>query len=335
MTRQILFTISICWFLFGVTIVGAQDPIFSQYYAAPLQMNPAFAGNGYAPSFNLNYRNQWPEIPNAYQTYAASYDQYLDYINSGVGIMMLADNAGDGTLQTLKISGIYSYRLKVTDDMFVKFGADASVVQARLDWDKLVFLDQLDVENGAIGPNGNPYPSAEVRPDDLTNTYLDISAGVLAYSKYIYGGFSVKHLNTPNESLLGIKDNLNEGLPLRYSLHLGGEIPLFQNNKNIKKAFISPNLLWIRQAEFGQLNVGSYAGLGMIYAGVWYRYSKTNSDAAIFLVGFQKGMFKIGYSFDLTLSDLNSETAGAHEISLGIRLREPDQDINDCLQLFR
>ncbi|HHS95736.1 MAG TPA: type IX secretion system membrane protein PorP/SprF, partial [Phaeodactylibacter sp.] len=51
--------------------------------------------------------------------------------------------------------------------------------------------------------------------------------------------------------------------------------------------------------------------------------------------GLQKGLFKIGYSYDVTLSSLRSETAGAHEISLGIRLREPEQDFNDCLQLFR
>jgi type IX secretion system PorP/SprF family membrane protein len=162
-----------------------------------------------------------------------------------------------------------------------------------------------------------------------------MSAGILAYSKYIYGGFSIKHLNTPNEAFIGVKDNLNEGLPLRYSLHIGGEIPLFENNKNIKKAFISPNLLWIRQADFGQLNAGAYAGLGMVYAGAWYRYSKTNSDAAIFLIGIQKGLFKIGYSYDVTLSALGSESGGAHEISMGIRLREPKQDINDCLHLFR
>ncbi|MFK7809806.1 MAG: type IX secretion system membrane protein PorP/SprF [Saprospiraceae bacterium] len=333
MTRQKLLALVACCFLL-LNIVEAQDPIFSQYYSAPLQVNPAFAGNSYAPAFNLNYRNQWPEL-NAYQTYSASYDQYLDYINSGVGVAIVGDEAGDGILQNIKVSGIYSYRLRVTEDMFIKFGAEASVVQARLDWDKLLFLDQLDPENGSISPNGNPYPSAEVRPDDLTNVYLDMSAGMLAYSKYIYGGFSIKHLNTPNEAFIGAKENLNEGLPLRYSMHLGGEIPLFQNNNNIKRAFISPNLLWIRQADFGQLNVGSYAGLGMFHAGAWYRYSRTNSDAVILLVGIQKGLFKIGYSYDVTVSALNTEVAGAHEISLGIRLREPEQDINDCLHLFR
>ncbi|MFT4663646.1 MAG: hypothetical protein ACI9XB_000585, partial [Gammaproteobacteria bacterium] len=44
MIRQILFTTIIGCFLLTATAV-AQDPIFSQYYSAPLQINPAFAGN--------------------------------------------------------------------------------------------------------------------------------------------------------------------------------------------------------------------------------------------------------------------------------------------------
>ncbi len=333
MTRQIL----LFFFLFGGALsmhTEAQDPIYSQYYAAPLQTNPAFAGNGYAPFFALNYRNQWPGL-NAYQTYTASYDQYLDYLNSGVGVMLQGDDAGQGIIRTIKVSGIYSYRLRVTEGMFVKLGAEASVVQARLDWEKLLFLDQIDIENGPIAPGGGKYPSNEAEPENLTNTYLDMSAGVLAYSKFIYGGVAIKHLNTPDESFLHVNDNLNGGLPLRYSFHVGGEIPLFESNNNGPSAFLSPNVLWVRQGDFGQWNVGMYAGLGMIYAGAWYRHARTTSDAAIFLIGWQKGLFKVGYSYDMTLSNLRSESGGAHEISLGIRLREPDIDFNDCLQLFR
>ena len=48
----------------------AQDPVFSQFYATPMQLNPAFAGTTYAPRITLNYRNQWPSWPNAYTTYA-------------------------------------------------------------------------------------------------------------------------------------------------------------------------------------------------------------------------------------------------------------------------
>ena len=49
---------------------SAQDPAFSQFYANPLYLNPAFAGatpKG-CPRANLNYRDQWPGIGRTYVT---------------------------------------------------------------------------------------------------------------------------------------------------------------------------------------------------------------------------------------------------------------------------
>ena len=40
----------------------AQDPEFTQFYANPLYLNPAFAGTGRCPRIIMNYRNQWPAI---------------------------------------------------------------------------------------------------------------------------------------------------------------------------------------------------------------------------------------------------------------------------------
>ena len=34
----------------------AQDPIFSQFYANPLYLNPAMAGSAVCPRLNLNYK---------------------------------------------------------------------------------------------------------------------------------------------------------------------------------------------------------------------------------------------------------------------------------------
>ena len=52
----------------------AQDPHFTQYYANPLYLNPAFAGVKQCPRVTTNYRNQYPSL-GVYQTFSASYDQ--------------------------------------------------------------------------------------------------------------------------------------------------------------------------------------------------------------------------------------------------------------------
>ena len=335
MRRQILFLCVLC---FGFHTLKAQDPVFSQFYSAPLQLNPALAGNTYAPHFSLNYRNQWPSL-NAYVTYAASYDQFLKPINSGIGLLLVADDAGAGLLKTNKLSGIYSYRVKVKKDFFIKMGIEASAIQTKLNWDQLIFFDQLDREFGATSPGGTPYPTDEIRPDNLTKTYFDISAGLLFYSPQFYAGLSIKHLNTPNEAILGINDNLNAGLPMRITIHGGAEITLSKGNKGRPGTFISPNAMFIKQGDFGQINVGAYLNVAYVFGGVWYRHAFGNSDAAIFQLGFNQGMYKIGYSYDLTVSGLAKQsggTGGSHEISVTINLEKPYKvDYNDCLKIFR
>lgn len=333
MIRSLLLVLGIAILAFDLK---AQDPIYSQFYAAPLMINPAFAGNTYAPHISINYRNQWPSLNNAYVTYSLAYDQFSRPLNIGYGLMLLGDDAGDGLLKTNKISGFFSYRLQVKKDFFIKMGAEGSAVQARYNWNKFVFNDQLDRRYGSTTPGGTPLPTEEVPPDNLSTSYFDISAGLLAYSRKFYGGISMKHLNTPDESLLGINDNLNTGLPMRFTAHAGMEITLSKGNKRKPATFISPNIMFIKQGDFGQLNVGAYANSGVFFAGLWYRHALTNPDAAILLAGVKKGIFKFGYSYDITVSSLAGYTGGSHEVSITLNFeREKGIEYDDCFQLFR
>src|SRR5436190_1753150 len=73
------------YLIFLTANVFAQDPEFSQYYAAPLYLNPAFTGTTNDHRFIANYRNQWPSVAQGYTTTAFSYDYNLHDLNSGFG----------------------------------------------------------------------------------------------------------------------------------------------------------------------------------------------------------------------------------------------------------
>src|SRR3954470_19629164 len=91
----------------------AQDPQFTQFYASPLYLNPAFTGLTYEHRFALNYRNQWPGINTAYTTYMASYDYNISNLNSGIGLFALQDRAGSSNLVTTQYGANYAYRIKI------------------------------------------------------------------------------------------------------------------------------------------------------------------------------------------------------------------------------
>ncbi|RME93858.1 MAG: type IX secretion system membrane protein PorP/SprF, partial [Bacteroidetes bacterium] len=107
--------------------VQAQDPLYSQFYHAPLHLNPAFAGTTLAPRLSFNYRNQYPTFANPvpYVTYAASFEQEVESLNSGFGFLLVSDHLGNGIYQTNYLSGIYGYKVRLNRDYYVRFGLEA------------------------------------------------------------------------------------------------------------------------------------------------------------------------------------------------------------------
>lgn len=320
----------------GMHIYG-QDPVYSQFYSAPLQLNPALAGLSYKPNFAINYRNQWPSLNNAYQTYGLSYDQYFDDYNSGIGVYLQGDNAGRGILKTSKIGAIYSYRLKIDRVWQLRWGIEAGLVQTRLNWDKLVFGDQIDPVLGRVSPGGTPIPGNEIPPEDLGLLYLDMGTGGVIYSKRVYAGFSIGHLNSPQQSFLPSDQGLDRGLPLRWNIHAGAELPLWGGNMSRRAPFISPGVMYVRQGPFQQVNLGTFVGMGSVYGGLWYRHAGGDPDAAIIAFGMRKDQLRVTYSYDVTISALSYKSGGAHEIGILINLDDGrgDAGFNDCFSLFR
>ena len=92
----------------------AQDPEFSQFYSNPLLLNPAFAGTARGPRVVMSHRNQWPAMSGAFVTQAVGYDQHFSSIQGGLGLVVMNDQAGQNTLTTTRITGMYSYQQVIT-----------------------------------------------------------------------------------------------------------------------------------------------------------------------------------------------------------------------------
>ena len=116
----------------------AQDPAFSQFYANPLFMNPAMAGVEGPAKVYVGYRNQWPGATDPYSTYHASYEQYITSLQGGVGVHVINDRQGAGIFNSISLDAIYSYHLRVSSDLMVTGGFQASVGQRNMNPDGLV-----------------------------------------------------------------------------------------------------------------------------------------------------------------------------------------------------
>jgi type IX secretion system PorP/SprF family membrane protein len=301
-----------------VTDLRSQDPQFSQYYANPVYTNPAFAGSSTVGRGVINYRSQWPSISGTFRTFSASYDEHYDVINGGIGIMITGDEAGEGTLRTLSLSGAYSYQIVINKYLTVRAGIQASIFQKSIEFGKLKFYDQIVKQRGFV------YLTQEL-PTAPTVFYTNFAAGVVAYTNYFYGGFAVHNLNEPSPDFYsGNNDQstIPSVVPMRYTGHLGLMIPIVKTRFEKRSTNLYPNILYMQQKQFNQLNAGLYLSKGQYVIGGYFRQNSVNSDAIIFLLGLRLPKLRLGFTYDATVSDARPGARQSYEVSLAFELRK-------------
>lgn len=301
----LLFSLGLCF----SDVTQAQDAVFSQFYAAPLHLNPAMIGFGIKPRIVLNYRNQYPSFGNAFITTNLSYDRHIPKINSSVGMSLLADRTGGGIYNTYLLTLYYAYQLHLNENLALKAGAEVSYLNKNLDWGKVILNDMINPLTGQA-----VIPTTESIPPSENIHRADFGFGVVAYSDKTYIGASVKHVTQPNLDFTSVADNDNR-LKMRTSLHLGHTFYVGKEKFQKSRMYLSPNLLLVNQGRFNQATLGLFAGKSILYGGLQYRHTFRNSAAFITTLGVRAGIFQFGYSYDFNLARIQTN-AGAHEFSL-------------------
>ena len=134
----------------------AQDPQFTQFYANPLYLAPSYSGGIPGHRATMNYRNQWTFVPGTFQTYSVSYDHNFMSFNSGLGLLVLGDYAGDGRLGTTMAGLLYSYDIVPHPDYHIRPGIGFYYLQHSVDYSRLIFGDQAAGNNTDLPPTVQP-----------------------------------------------------------------------------------------------------------------------------------------------------------------------------------
>jgi type IX secretion system PorP/SprF family membrane protein len=289
--------------------LSGQDPQFTQFYANKLYLAPSFAGAVQQDRVSLSYRNQWPSLPGTFVSYCFAYDHFFSNFNSGIGFLVLRDLAGSGKLSTTNLGLQYSYDIKLNSWWNIRPGVHFIYTQTGLDFDKLLWNDQLSV--------GGTTTTTEQRPGLETKGDVDFSSSILAYSDKIWAGFAVDHMLRPKNSLYGNDFTV----PVKVSIFGGTQVIRKGRLLNPIDESLSLAFLFKTQDKISQLDMGLYWFKSPLMFGIWYRgipviNKEKVGDAIAFLVGYKVESFSFGYSYDFTISRLLSSTGGAHEISL-------------------
>jgi type IX secretion system PorP/SprF family membrane protein len=303
------------------SLLQAQDPHFSQFYASPMTLNPALTGR-FDGTFRLaaNYRNQWPTINNAFTTATASVDMPImankipEFDTWGVGIIGLSDQSGNKILRNNYVGISTAYSKGLDEDGFhqLSVGFQGVFASKRLDVSLADFEDEL-TSLGFTGVTSEVFSNQQVNV-----SYFDLNAGILytgstdGYNNF-YVGVSMYHVNKPKETFIGG----NYYLQPRMTFQGGGYTP-FGTNKTLHGSIIHQ-----RQAGSSETVLGGAVSMNLngeeekpteVYAGLWYRWN----DAVIPYIGLEVANIRVGFTYDVNMSTLRtaSNSRGGAEISL-------------------
>lgn len=318
-----IFTLLLAISLWSIQGILAQDTHFSQFYASPLNLNPALAGvNDGTYRVAGIYREQYNSFTTPFITYSASFDIKLlqNLLKSdifGLGGLFLGDRSGDGVLAltTAALCASYHKALDKEHKYFLGIGIQGSYTQKSVNWNQLSFPDQFD--NG-INDFNLADPSHEPVVRNVVR-YFDLDAGILGQQWIkkdaigLFEGFSIYHLSSPKESFYA-----NDGTRLqnRFTVHAGAYIKL------TKHFYLTPNFLFQYQNKALEPNIGTAVEYHLdtkhspfiLSLGVWDRIQ----DAFIVSAGMEYYHLRASFAYDITTSSLTtaSQNRSAFEIAL-------------------
>jgi len=294
---------------------------FSQYYAAPLELNPANAGliTGRF-RVGLNSKSQWSSVTKPYQNIATFFDMQAirrkfrkDAV--GTGIYFNADHAGDSKYSVLN-SGIaltYIKSISYRNNHFISIGIMPGIIQHSIDFSALYYDNQY---------NGSYY-DPDINSGELTGRKNRVNFDLAVGAHWFYqctenvsyhAGYSLFHIPRPNISFM---DNHEIRLNMKHTIYGGSRFNVSQDLQML------PMLMFCYQQPYTEILFGTmlkynrsknYFDETTINFGLYGRYA----DALVIVAGMDYRNINFGVSYDINLSRLRpaSRVRGGLEFSI-------------------
>ncbi|HEY6160049.1 MAG TPA: PorP/SprF family type IX secretion system membrane protein [Bacteroidia bacterium] len=319
MKKKIIYTL-LAMIAAGTT--KAQDFHLAQYDAAGLYMNPAltgmFLGDKGDYRISSDYRSQWKALGiKPYNTVYLAYDMPYTIKDKkcGFGAYVINSRSGNGHFNTFSfmLSGAYDI-MQGSDKHYLSAGLQLGLFNKSFDPSSFTYDVQYDASTGTFDNSVNSMESG------LNTSIFRFDANMGIYYKYRdeskkwhpYGGFSIYHVNRPNETFTAYK----ERLPMRFNFNAGCDFILNE------RFTIVPKILYMNEAKVSEF----YAGLAAFYKmkdnnfqpmlGLDYRHK----DAFVVEVGLKQDKHIFRISYDVNTSYLNSYTGGRGAIEFSLVL---------------
>lgn len=309
----------------AVGVLRAQDFHYSQFYNAPLRLNPALTGVfGGDTRLSANYRSQWLSVPVKYKTFTVEADhKFIRRTDRAgffaAGLALNHDRSGDSRLSWANVDLSGSYTRYLSRQWFLTAGIQAGFAQRSFKLDDLRFDEQFDPLPGRYNPN-LPIGESFGR---TSHVFFDLGTGInlrwqalqtnalvdrLDRRSQVDVGVGVFHLNRPDQSFV---EDVRVPLPVRVSPYV----------KAVVQLGLEADAVGAFTAQFQQPYTELVGMLGLrlhlsrelgnqvaIQPGVAYRFNQNFGDAIIPTIELHFNTLHAGFSYDINISDFQIAT---------------------------
>jgi type IX secretion system PorP/SprF family membrane protein len=317
-----------CCFL-ALAGFGQQLPHYTQYVLNSFIINPAVAGIENYTDVKVSHRHQWVGIEGApittYLTiqgplkksdygretatgfhasgenprgkaYWQEYEKAEPH--GGLGLTILNDRAGP--LNRFAAFGTFAYHIGITTKTSISAGISAGVQNTTLNTGKLFLNVPIDP---AVAASGN-----------VNRVTPDMNAGIWLYSANYFAGLSAQNII---QSRLKFADD-------SVKLEGGRQVPHLFLSAGYR-FFITDDITFLPSAMVKYIRNtpvsfdlnGKVQYQDLLWLGASIRYKDSWSVTAGINIS---SAINVGYSYDITTSQLNSVSRGSHEIVIGFLL---------------
>ncbi len=306
-----LFTI--IFLLLGLSLWAQQEPHYTHFMYNQQLYNPAYVGSRNTPSFTALHRSQWIGWEGAPYSEVLSFQSPIMRQRAGIGGTI--SRSAIGVSYAWFGSAAYSYNLKLTQDLNLRLG-----LQATLEYLGIDFHDSRVVTVSQFDPS---LAEGSFQDDYVGNVGV---GAYLTYKNMFYLGASAPQLYPNDIGLNDFSPITAQIAPHRY-LNLGAIIPV---NEQLD---LMPNFMlkWVDNAPLSfDLNF-SIRYLQKVTAGLTARLGgKGKAESMDGLVFFQVSpKFGAGLGYDFTLSKIREYQSGSVEVLLRYDLRDDKGDLEN------
>jgi len=271
----------------------------SQYMLHQALINPAQTVTYNSLNAAVFYKNQWSGFSGAPTTQGFSIGKPFKGYNSAWNAQLFHDKIGVNN--SYQIGGGYAYKFQINENIRIGFGLGA-----------YLNMQQSNFAEVHTTVSGDPVYEANtktiVMPNFRFSTYL--------YSDQYYVGFAVPNLLKNRVSFSGGETGLTEFdiNDMHAFIHAGYKLELSRDLELWPSILVKHVVGTPVQIDFNaNARFAEKVGFGLSY--------RTSQEVVLMANYNIKEELMIGYSYDVSFSDLSIFSSGSHEIMLTYKIR--------------